>query len=173
LISRIQSQYSQSVGVILKSIVHEILENPQFEEGIAWKRRDFKANEEIVKQGELGETLFVIEEGMLRVTGNVELDEKKNMQTGICDLEKGCIFGETCLYESSPRMATVIAVTDGRVIEVDGLRLSVFLDAHPVLGYLFYKNLFESSIARLNKANKRVEHLMAWGLKVHDIEKYL
>jgi len=157
----------------LKSILHEILENPQFEEGVAWNQRDFKANEEIVKQGELGETLFVIEEGTLRVTGSVELDEKKNMQTGICDLEKGSVFGETCLHESSPRMATVIAVTDARIIEVDGLRLSIFLDAHPILGYLFYKNLFEISVSRLNKANQRVENLMAWGLKVHDINKYL
>ena len=157
----------------MKSILHEILGNPQFEEGVAWKRRNFKANEQVVKQGELGETLFVIEEGVLRVTGNVELDDKKNMQTGICDLEKGSIFGETCLHEPSPRMATVIAVTDSCVVEVDGLKLSVFLDAHPVLGYLFYKNLFEISVTRLNKANQRVEHLMAWGLKVHDIEKYL
>jgi CRP-like cAMP-binding protein len=157
----------------LKNILHEILENPQFEEGVAWKRHNFKANEQVVKQGELGETLFVIEEGVLRVTGNVELDDKKNMQTGICDLEKGSIFGETSLHESSPRIATVIAVTDSCVFEVDGLKLSVFLDAHPVLGYLFYKNLFDISVTRLNKANQRVEHLMAWGLKVHDIDKYL
>ena len=157
----------------MKSILHEILENPQFEEGVAWKPRNFKANEEIVKQGELGETLFVIEEGVLRVTGNVELEDKKNMQTGICDLEKGSIFGETCLYKSSPRMTTVIAVTDGYAIEVDGLKLSLFLDTHPVLGHLFYKYLFEILVTRLNKANQRVENLMAWGLKVHDIKKYL
>jgi len=157
----------------LKNILHEILADPQFKEGVAWKRRNFKTNENIVRQGELGGSLFVIEEGELRVTGNVKLDKKKNMQPGICDLEKGSIFGETCLYESSPRMATVIAVTDGCVIEVNGFSLTVFLDAHPVLGYLFYKHLFESYATRLNKANQRVEHLMAWGLKIHDIEKYL
>ena len=157
----------------MKSIIHEILESPQLEEGVAWTLRNFKANEEIIKQGELGETLFVIEEGTLRVTGNVELEEEKNIQTGICDLERSSIFGETCLYKASPRMATVIAVTDGCVIEVNGFRLGIFLDAHPVLGYLFYKNLFEISVARLDKANQRVEHLMAWGLKVHGIEKFL
>jgi len=157
----------------LKNILHDILIDPQFEEGTAWQRRNFKTNENIVKQGELGGSLFLIEEGMLRVTGHVQLDEKRNMQPGICDLEEGGIFGESCLYQSSPRMATVIAVTDGCVIEVDGFSLSIFLNAHPALGYLFYKNLFESYATRLNKANQRVEHLMAWGLKVHDIEKYL
>ena len=70
-------------------------------------------------------------------------------------------------------MATINAVTDGSMLELDGLRLSIFLDAHPILGYLFYKNIFEVFVTRLNKANQRVEHLMAWGLKVHEIDKYL
>ena len=157
----------------MENILKEILGSPQFVEGTAWKLRTFKANEVLVTQGDAGKTLFIIKEGVLRVTGHVELDERKNIQTGFCDLEKGSLFGETCLHESSVRMATVIAVTDGCVIEVDGARLSIFLDAHPVLGYLFYKQMFESFVTRLNKANQRVENLMAWGLKVHDIDKYL
>ena len=157
----------------MEYILKEILQNPQFVKDVAWKQRYFNANEVIVKQGEFGKALFYIEEGVLRVTGNVELDEHRNIQPGFCDLEKGSIFGETCLYESNRRVATINAVTDGSMLEFDGLRLSIFLDAHPVLGYLFYKNIFEVFVTRLNKANQRVEHLMAWGLKVHEIDKYL
>ncbi|NOQ15147.1 MAG: cyclic nucleotide-binding domain-containing protein [Methyloprofundus sp.] len=157
----------------MENILKEILQDPQFAEGVAWKLRHFNANEVIVKQGESGKTLFIIEEGVLRVTGHVELGEHKKIQPGFCDLEKGSIFGETCLYESSLRMATVIAVTGGSMIELDGARLSVFLDAHPTLGYLFYKKIFKVFVTRLNKANQRVESLMAWGLKVHEIDKYL
>jgi len=157
----------------MESILKEILQDPQFVKGIAWEQRHFNANDVIVKQGEPGKTLFVIEEGVLRVTGHVELAEHKKIQPGFCDLEEGSIFGETCLYESSLRMATVIAVTDGSMIEVDGAKLSVFLDTRPMLGYLFYKKTFEVYVTRLNKANHRVENLMAWGLKVHEIDKYL
>lgn len=157
----------------MNNILKEILENPQFSEGAAWIRRAVKANEVLVKQGDIGETLFIIETGILRVTGHVELDEHKNIQPGFCDLEQGSVFGEACLHESSVRMATVLAATDSTIIEVDGERLSIFLDAHPVLGYLFYKQMFQSFVSRLNIANQRVEHLMAWGLKVHDIDKYL
>lgn len=157
----------------MENILKEIIEDPQFVEGVAWTHRYFNANDVIVKQGELGNTLFMVEGGVLRVTGHVELGEHKNIQPGLCDLEKGSIFGETCLYESSRRIATIIAVTDASVIEVNGARLSAFLDANPVLGYLFYKKIFEVFVTRLNKANQRVEHLMAWGLKVHEIDKYL
>ena len=157
----------------METILKEIIEDPQFVKGIAWKQRHFNANDVIVKQGDLGETLFVIQEGILRVTGHVKLGEHKKIQPGFYDLEKGSIFGETCLYKSSLRMATVIAVTDGSMIELDGARLSVFLDAPPTLGYLFYKKIFEVFVTRLNKANQRVESLMAWGLKVHEIDKYL
>ena len=157
----------------MENILKEILQNPQFVKDVAWKQRHFNANEVIVKQGELGKTLYFVEEGILRVTGHVELDGQKNIQPGFCDLEKGSVFGETCLYESSRRMATIIAVKDGSMLELDGLRLSIFLDAHPILGYLFYKNIFEAFVTRLNKANQRVERLMAWGLKVHEIDKFL
>ena len=157
----------------MESILKEIIQSPGFVQDDAWKQRDFKSNEMIVEQGELAKSLFFIQQGVLRVTGNVELDEQKNIHPGFCDLQTGSIFGETCLYEESHRMATIIAVTDGCVIEIDGKKLNVFLDAHPVLGYHFYKQVFEISVSRLNKANQRVEHLMAWGLKVHEIDKYL
>ena len=159
--------------MVLEDILKEIIEDPQFVKGVAWKQRHFKANEVIVKKGEFGESLFVIQEGLLRVTGHVELEEHKNIQPGFCDLEKGSVFGETCLYQSNRRMATVIAVKEGSMIEFDGVRLGVFLDAHPILGYLFYKHIFEICVTRLNKANHRVEYFMAWGLKVHEIDKYL
>lgn len=157
----------------MKNILLEILKSPQFTESVAWNRRVFMANDVVVKQGELGKTLFLIEEGILRVTGNVELDEQKHIQPGFCDLDKGSLFGEVCLHESTPRIATVVAVTDCRLVEIDGYRLSIFLDAHPAIGYLFYKNMFASFVGRLNIANQRVEKLMAWGLKVHEIDKYL
>lgn len=156
----------------MENILNQIIQNPQFVEDVAWKHRHFNANDVIVKQGEIGESLFFVEEGILRVTGQVELGEHRNIQPGFCDLEKESFFGETCLYESGRRIATVIAVTNCSLIELDGFRLGVFLDAHPVIGYLFYKHIFEIFVTRLNKANQRVENLMAWGLKVHSIDKY-
>jgi len=157
----------------LKSILNEILKSPQFSEGTAWERKKYHANDIVVRKGELGDSLFYIEKGLLRVTGRVDLGGNKHIQPGIGDLKAGALFGESCLHESLPRIATVTAITEASLLEINGERLSIHLDANPIQGYLFYKYLFEILIGRLKSANHTVETLMAWGLKAHEIDQHL
>lgn len=157
----------------MKDILKDIIDAPNFPEDLAWKRRCFHKNEIIVEEGDDGGSLFYIEKGRLRVSGNIELEEKKQIQAGIWELEESDVFGEIALYRSQSRTASVKAITDGCVVEINGKRLGEYLDEHPESGYLFYKELFAVLIARLNRANHRVSDLFAWGLKVHDIEKHL
>ena len=154
-------------------VLEDIIGDPRFPEGGAWKRGYFHTNEAIVREGEAGRSLFYVEEGMLRVTGSVELDDKRYVRPGICDLKKGDIFGEVCLYQVHNRSATVTAISECRLLEIDGERLSIYLDEHPIQGYLFLKAVFNTLIDRLGQADQRVENLLAWGLKAHGIEKHL
>ncbi len=157
----------------MKHILEEITNSPQFLEGSAWTRKKYNPNTIIVKEGDIGASLFFVELGKLRVTGRVNLGEKKHIQPGISDLKAGALFGESCLHAQLPRIATVTTVTEVNLLEIDGERLRVFIDANPVQGYLFYKKLFEVLIGRLKNANHTIETLMAWGLKVHEIDQYL
>lgn len=151
------------------SVLKDIISSPQFRENGAWTRRRFDANEMILTEGEEGSTLFFIEQGTVRVTGQLDIEDHSSLQPGICDLEVGDVFGEICLYGPHPRSASVIAVTDGSLIEVDGERLSIWLDANPIEGYLLLKELFQTLGERLNRANHQVKRLSAWGLKTHGI----
>ncbi|MCB1829053.1 MAG: cyclic nucleotide-binding domain-containing protein [Chromatiaceae bacterium] len=155
------------------SILKDIIGSSQFPEKGAWKRHYFSANEIILTEGEEGHTLFFVEAGKLRVSGHVDIDNRAPVRAGICDLEPGDVFGEICLYGAHPRSASVVALTEGSLVEVDGERLSVFLDAHPIEGYLLLKELFQTMGRRLHLANQRVEKLFSWGLKAHGIEKHL
>jgi CRP/FNR family transcriptional regulator, cyclic AMP receptor protein len=157
----------------LKDIVQEILNDPTFMEGIGWKKRYFQANEIIFRGGEPSKSLFFIEAGTLRVTVQVELENSKNMHTGICDMEAGEIFGETCFQESGMRNASVAAITYGYVVEIDAEKLSAYLDANPVKGHLFFKKLLLTIFERLKQDNRRIESLLAWGFKANDLIKYL
>lgn len=157
----------------MNNTLRDILDDPHFPEGSTWERHYFHNNDVIVAEGQQGGSLFFIEKGRLRVAGNIELEEHKHIQPGIWELESGEIFGEFALYESQLRTASVRATSDGCLVEINGEKLAVYLDAHPSLGYLFYKDLFEILINRLNRANHRVNDLFAWGLKVHDIEQHL
>jgi len=159
--------------VTVITALKEVIADPQFPQGVAWQRHHFKQDEVVIREGDEGRSLFLIEEGELRVSGRVKLEQERRIQPGICDIQTGDIFGEICLYETHMRTATVTAISTSTVLELDGARLSIYLDAHPVQGYLFLKELFATVAGRLNQANRRVENLFAWGLKAHGIEKFL
>lgn len=165
--------FKQKTVCILKNLIQDIISDVTFSEFVAWRRFHFHANEVIIQEGETGKSLYFIEEGNLRLTVMVMLENQRHMQTGLCDVSHGDIFGEGCLYQSQQHKASVTAISDGCLLEINGERLSIYLDAHPIRGYLFFKKLFETLTERLNRANHRVEHLLAWGLKAHDISKHL
>jgi CRP/FNR family cyclic AMP-dependent transcriptional regulator len=146
----------------VENLIKQIIDDPAF---FAWKRWNFYAGEVIVKEGDVGKSLFFVESGQLKVSVHVELEQRRNVKTSVGDLGKGDLFGDTCLHESSVRTASVIAVTDGCLVEINGDRLGEYLDAHPAKGYLFYKKLFEILFNRLSNGNRRIEYLLAWGLK--------
>lgn len=154
-------------------VLKEIIADPRFLEGVAWNRHCFESNEVVIREGDHGHSIFFVEEGELRVTGRVELEGSRHLQPGIWDLQAGDLFGELCLFESSQRSASVITLTDGKLVEIDGERLSRYLDENPGMGYRVLKELFNTLVSRLNRANKRVEHLFAWGLKAHGIDQHL
>lgn len=157
----------------MKDLLKGILSNAQFQEGVAWKRRQVNAGELIIRKGELGDTLFLLEEGVVRVLGDADLGEKQHISPGLCDLDAGAVFGDVCLYEPQKRTASVVALSNVQILEINGSMLSVYLDDHPVDGYLFLKTLFQTMVKRLALANDRIGHLLAWGIKAHDIDKYL
>lgn len=157
----------------MKDILWGILSNAQFQEGVAWKRRQVNTGEIIIRKGELGDTLFFLEQGVVRVLGDAELGEKQHISPGLCDLGAGAVFGDVCLYEPQKRTASVVALSNVQLLEINGSMLSVYLDDHPVEGYLFLKTLFQTMVNRLALANDRIGHLLAWGIKAHDIDKYL
>lgn len=157
----------------MKQILDEILSSPQFSEGSAWKRVVYTAGEKIIEKGDVGSTLVLIEEGAVRVLGGAELEGNIKITPGICDLDAGAVFGDICLYGTHRRTASVVALKNTRVLEIRTDMLSVYLDDHPIEGYLFLKALFEIMATRLETANERIEKLLAWGIKAHEIDKYL
>lgn len=157
----------------MEQIIHDLLADSKFQEGIAWRRFDEKAGETIIRKGDEGNSLFYLESGTVRVLGGAELDENRRISPGLCDLPEGAVFGDVCLYGPRERTASVVALTDISLLEVRSDMLSVYLDDHPVQGYLFLKALFQSMSNRLTLANERIEHLLVWGIKAHDIDKYL
>ena len=109
--------YPESVGLrfgrlpMMHSTFENLLADKAFREGQYWERKTFSANETIILAGECGHEIFVILQGIVRVTGDIELDEGRSIHPGICDLEESAVFGELGLFSELPRTATVTGFT--------------------------------------------------------------
>ncbi len=153
--------------------MRSILRDPQLlEDGIA-TRRLYGTNDTVITEGSPGRVLYLIERGRVRVSGRVELEGRRHIQPGLCDLETDDVFGELSLFEDAPRSASVVAVEDSELLEFQADALAVHFDRHPEQGYLVLKTLFRILTDRLRQADRRLESLFAWGLKVHGIDKHL
>lgn len=76
----------------------------------AFETREFKAGEVIVKEGDKGDSFFVIEDGTAVVTKN---------GTEVNQLTAGNYFGELAIIFESPRAATVTATSTLRAAMLD------------------------------------------------------
>jgi len=74
----------------------------------------YQAGETIVRQGEPGQCMYVIQSGQVVVA-----QEKAQSEVPLAVLNKGDFFGEMALFEREARSATVRALTDSRVLTVD------------------------------------------------------
>src|SRR5947209_3509643 len=67
----------------------------------------------IVKQGDLGDTMYLILQGELRVRMDV-----RGKETILATLSAGDFFGDISLFDSGPRSADVVANTDSVVLKI-------------------------------------------------------
>ena len=74
----------------------------------------YQAGETIVRQGEPGQCMYVIQSGQV-----VVVQEKGQSEVPLAVLNKGDFFGEMALFEREARSATVRVLKDSRVLTVD------------------------------------------------------
>ena len=89
--------------------------------------KTFKKGEIIIKEGDVGKTLFFINEGKAGVY--VDYGKKNPFRLGF--VEAGEFFGEMAILEAYPRSATVVAEINISVIEIPGDYMNSFFSENP------------------------------------------
>lgn len=153
----------------IRSLLHD---QRLLESGIA-EIRSYAAGEPIIEEGSSERTLFLIRSGCVRVLERIQLEDLRQIKPGICDMADGDVFGELCLFESGPRLATVLAVEATEAVVFDADALMNHLDQNPEFGYRVLKELFALLACRLRQTDRRAGSLFAWGLKAHGIDQHL
>lgn len=153
--------------------LQSLLQHPEFVEGRDWYRAEYPANHCLFRAGDPGGEVYVLLEGRVRVTGDVSLDNDRHIRPGVCDLESGAVFGELALFDAGPRSAGVTTLSPVELAVIDGAGLLHFFDTHPEIGYRVLREIIETVVARLRQTNDKVWSLLAWGLRVHSIDRLL
>ena len=91
--------------------------------------RFFAAGEQVIRQGDPGDSLFVIMSGRVEVT----VVQEGAASVRLATLEEGDYFGETSLMTGAPRSATVAALVETRLLEVGHESFRRLLAAQPNL----------------------------------------
>jgi CRP-like cAMP-binding protein len=84
----------------------------------------YGSGETIVRQGEEGQSMFVILSGSVSVVLGPSRDE-------VARIQPGGYFGEMSLLTGEPRSATVVAVGDAVVVEIDADLFRRMAALHP------------------------------------------
>ncbi len=93
------------------------------------RERRFAPGETIVREGDRGSSMFVVESGRLGVSVHGKVGQSQRLAV----LEQGAAFGEISLLTGDPRSATVRALTEAALLEIDKATLSPILRENPSL----------------------------------------
>ena len=100
------------------------------------------AGDVVVRQGDAADRFYLIAEGTLRVT-----QTRDGKQVELRTLGPGDVFGEIGLLNRSPRTATVTALTDGRLLALDGEDFLELVSSGPGLSSRLL-DLYRGAISR-------------------------
>ncbi len=97
------------------------------------RERRFAAGETIVREGDRGSSMFIVQAGRLGVSAHGTVGESQRLAV----LEAGTAFGEISLLTGETRTATVRALTEANLLEIDKATLAPILRENPsIVGML-------------------------------------
>ena len=114
-----------------------------------------EAGQPVVRQGESGDSLYIVHEGLLKVT--IEGDHGV---TEVGRVRPGQFFGEMSLMTGAPRSATVTPMVDSKAFEISREVLAPILRDRPEVAALMSEVLAERQIANaplLDNGKQQVE----------------
>jgi CRP-like cAMP-binding protein len=114
--------------------------------------RMYESGEAVVRQGDTGACMYVIQEGRLEV---VREDGATEVRVGV--LDAGDFFGEMSLFEREARAATVRALGPVRVLTVDRKTLMRRVHEDPSLAF----NLLRTMCQRIRRLDEELHRTRA------------
>ncbi len=118
------------------------------------KVEKFSAGEDVIKEGELGDKLYVLNKGTVRILKRTLNNEKYTVTLLVADAN--IFFGEVALIDSDKRSATVSAETSCEVFSIDRKSYVELCENDPLMGYKITFQIAKRISYSLRKMNTDV-----------------
>jgi CRP/FNR family transcriptional regulator, cyclic AMP receptor protein len=110
--------------------------------------RSWPAGEVIFREGDAGDTCYVIQSGSVRVIRN----HSDGRTITLAELKQGDLFGELAMFDTEHRSATVEAAEDTAAVALLAVDMRRLLSRHPDMAL----KLLAAFADRLRQANERI-----------------
>lgn len=136
------------------SIFAEIKNKKDFLEHLSSiiKIENFKANSYIIKEGEYGDKMYILNKGTVNVVKKTISNDSFVMD--ILQENRNVFFGEIALMDNELRSASVIAQTPTECYVIKKKDFEKLCKSNPELGYYIIKQIAKSLSARLRKLSQ-------------------
>ena len=104
----------------------------------------------IVKMHEVGDCMYLLLDGDVRVSQIVE-----GRETILAELATGDFFGEFCLLNETPRVADVVAKRDCRLLKITQLAFASLMAEHPEITTKFLFAMLHTLATRLRAMDRK------------------
>lgn len=125
-----------------------------------------KKDEVIIKEGEQGDRVFIIEEGQVEISMSITMapaaweEETGAMDKVLVKLGPGAMFGEMAfIFEHDVRSATIVAMTDGLLLSIVSADFQGFAETDQKSAYRIILNIAKIIAERLRKTNQDMKKL--------------
>jgi CRP-like cAMP-binding protein len=114
----------------------------------------FKDGEPIIRQGQEGDCMYVVQEGRVEV-----VQETEHGPQHLAYLKTGDFFGEMAVFEKETRSATVRAAGEAKVLKIDKKTLLRRIKEDPLLAV----SLLKSMSHRIRVLDEQLSHYESEG----------
>jgi CRP-like cAMP-binding protein len=111
------------------------------------RHRKYLAGQKIFAQGESGDSMFIVKNGSVKVS----LADKE-----VFLIASGGFFGEIALFDRTPRTASVEAIEDSTLWEINRDDFAGLISKFPYVGIKVMFRIIQDMSKRLQRMNKQV-----------------
>lgn len=112
-----------------------------------FEEKSYNANEKILREGEFGDSMFIIANGIVNVTKFNEEGE----EIPITQLKSGSYFGEVALIDNQPRSANVNTAEPTDVLRLKKSVFEKLLVDNKTFAINFYRNCLNETLTRMRE----------------------